>query len=59
MEVMLWIGRGKTNGEIGTILNVSAFTVKNHMQRIFKKLVVSNRAQAVAKFGNGTIGLPG
>lgn len=59
IEVMHWIGRGKTNGEIGTILNVSAFTVKNHMQRIFKKLVVSNRAQAVAKFGNGTIGLPG
>jgi transcriptional regulator EpsA len=59
MEVMVWIALGKTNGEIGTILNVSAFTVKNHMQRIFKKLDVSNRAQAVSKYLNGTVATPG
>jgi DNA-binding CsgD family transcriptional regulator len=28
------------------------------MQRIFRKLVVSNRAQAVAKFRNGPAVLP-
>jgi transcriptional regulator EpsA len=49
-EIMKWVAMGKTNGEIGSILNVSSFTVKNHMQRIFKKLDVFNRAQAVATF---------
>ena len=49
-EIMKWVAMGKTNGEIGSILNVSSFTVKNHMQRIFKKLDVFNRAQAVSTF---------
>lgn len=51
-EIMKWVAMGKTNGEIGSILNVSSFTIKNHMQRIFKKLDVFNRAQAVSKFGS-------
>jgi transcriptional regulator EpsA len=50
MQIVHWVAMGKTNPEIGAILNISAFTVKNHMQRMFKKLNVSNRAQAVAKF---------
>lgn len=49
MEIMEWVRMGKTNHEIGIILDISAFTVKNHMQRIFKKLDVLNRAQAVSK----------
>lgn len=48
-EIMHWVGQGKTNVEIGLILDISAFTVKNHLQRIFRKLNVCNRAQAVAK----------
>lgn len=48
-EIMEWVCKGKTNYEIGMILDISAFTVKNHLQRIFKKLDVINRAQAVAK----------
>lgn len=47
-EIMLWVKEGKTNGEIASILDISAFTVKNHLQRIFKKLNVLNRAQAVS-----------
>ena len=50
VEVMSWVRLGKTNSEIGSILNISGFTVKNHMCRVFKKLVVSNRAQAVGRF---------
>lgn len=50
VQILHWVAQGKTNPEIGSILNISAFTVKNHMQRMFKKLNVSNRAQAVAKF---------
>ena len=49
-EVLRWVAMGKTNPEIGTILDISSFTVKNHMQRLFKKLNVTNRAQAVGKF---------
>jgi transcriptional regulator EpsA len=49
-EIMKLVRVGKTNIEIGTILDISAFTVKNHLQRIFKKLDVTCRAQAVAKF---------
>lgn len=48
-QIMAWVAMGKTNSEIGTILNISGFTVKNHMQRIFQKLNVFNRTQAVSK----------
>lgn len=48
-QIMAWVAMGKTNSEIGSILNISGFTVKNHMQRIFQKLNVFNRAQAVSK----------
>lgn len=50
LQVMQWVQMGKTNHEIGTILDISGYTVKNHLQRIFKKLDVYNRAQAVSVF---------
>jgi transcriptional regulator EpsA len=52
VEVLDWISMGKTNHEIGIILDISAFTVKNHVQRVFKKLNVANRAQAVSKLNS-------
>ncbi len=48
-EILHWVAAGKTNPEIGLILDISTFTVKNHLQRVFKKLDVSNRAQAVSR----------
>lgn len=48
-QIMVWVAMGKTNPEIGSILCISEFTVKNHMKSIFGKLDVTNRAQAVAK----------
>lgn len=48
-EVMHWVAAGKTNPEIGLILDISVFTIKNHLQRVFKKLDALNRAQAVSK----------
>ncbi len=55
-EIMHWVRVGKTNYEIGVILNISAFTVKNHRQRIFKKLGTSSRAQTVNKLRHSTDG---
>lgn len=48
-EILQWIFEGKTNQQIGLALGISPFTVKNHLQRIFRKLGVGNRAQAVVK----------
>lgn len=45
-EVLLWIARGKTNREIGTILTMSPRTVNKHLEQIFKKLYVENRTTA-------------
>ena len=50
IEIMKRVQQGKTNAEIAQILDISAFTVKNHLQRVFKKLGVFNRTQAVSKF---------
>lgn len=49
VQVLGWVRNGKTNQEIAMILDISPLTVKNHMQKILRKLKVSNRAQAVAK----------
>ena len=48
-EVLKWIHLGKSNIEIGTILGISPLTVKNHVQKILRKLNVQNRTQAVGK----------
>ncbi len=48
-EILNWIHLGKSNLEIGAILGISPLTVKNHVQKILRKLNVQNRAQAVGK----------
>jgi transcriptional regulator EpsA len=48
-QVLQWVRQGKTNHEIGQILSISPLTVKNHVQKILRKLNVSNRAQAAAR----------
>jgi len=49
-EILDWLCRGKTNVDIAAVLDISPFTVKNHVQRIFRKLAVCNRTQAAAKY---------
>lgn len=49
-EIMAWLMAGKTNDEIGLILGISSYTVKNHLKRIYRKLGVFSRAQAVARY---------
>ena len=48
-EVLKWVYHGKSNYEIGMILAISPLTVKNHVQKILRKLNVQNRTQAVGK----------
>lgn len=48
-EILRWIHLGKSNIEIGAILEISPLTVKNHVQKILRKLNVQNRTQAVGK----------
>jgi transcriptional regulator EpsA len=50
VEIMRWVCEGKKNYEIGELLGLSKATVKNHMRRIYQKLDVMNRAQAVETF---------
>lgn len=47
-EILHWVREGKSNGEIGSILGISGLTVKNHLQRLYRLLGVSNRAHAIA-----------
>jgi transcriptional regulator EpsA len=49
LEVLRWIRDGKTNSDVAVILHVSPNTVKNHTQKILKKLSVENRSHAVAR----------
>lgn len=48
-DVLLWIARGKTNRDIGAILDLSARTVNKHLEQIYIKLGVENRAAAAVK----------
>jgi len=56
-EVLTWIAQGKTNHEIGIILNACTGTICKHVERILCKLRVKNRtsaaAVAFATLGNG------
>ena len=45
-QILMAIREGKNNQQIGEALGISALTVKNHVQKILRKLGASNRAQA-------------
>ncbi|CAO3402003.1 response regulator [Azospirillum palustre] len=47
-EVLLWIANGKPNRDIGEILGISPRTVNKHLEQVFTKLGVENRASAAA-----------
>ncbi len=48
MQVLRGMSQGKSNGQIGRELYLSEDTVKTHARRLFRKLGVRDRAQAVA-----------
>jgi len=47
-EVLIWIAHGKPNRDISEILNISPRTVNKHLEQVFAKLGVENRAAAAA-----------
>jgi DNA-binding NarL/FixJ family response regulator len=45
MDVLVHVARGKTNAEIGQILNLSEKTVGNYISTMFEKLHLNNRIE--------------
>lgn len=52
LEIFSALNKGKTNQEIAEELHVVESTVKSHLYRIYKKLDVSSRDQALLHFHN-------
>ena len=50
VEVLEWVARGKTNNEIGLILEISPRTASKHLEHIYTKLGVESRTAAVVQF---------
>jgi len=50
-EILALLATGKSNKEIANLLDVSAHTIKNHLAKLYRRLGVSNRTQAVMKAG--------
>jgi len=51
-QVLVWVREGKTNAEIGAIVDARPRTVAKHLERIFQKLGVETRT-AAAKIAGG------
>ena len=47
IEILYWVKDGKSNQEIGDVLNIAESTVKAHLKHLYKKLKVANRVQAL------------
>jgi DNA-binding CsgD family transcriptional regulator len=48
-QVLDWVAQGKTNKEIGVILELSPRTVQKHLEHIYRKIYVESRTAAAAK----------
>ncbi len=47
-EVLFWVAQGKSNKDVADILSLSPRTVNKHLEQVFAKLGVENRASAAA-----------
>jgi DNA-binding NarL/FixJ family response regulator len=45
-DVLYWLIQGKSNADIGVLLEISPATVKKHLEHVFEKLGVENRTAA-------------
>jgi len=48
-QVLNWVSQGKTNKEIGVILELSPRTVQKHLEHIYQKIGAESRTAAAAK----------
>jgi two-component system NarL family response regulator len=46
LEVLQMLARGLTNKQIGSALDISGNTVRNHVNSVIEKLEVSDRTEA-------------
>lgn len=46
-EILTFVSKGYTSKEIGSMLDVSYHTVNAHVKKIYKKLSVNNRTEAI------------
>ena len=58
-EVLLWIARGKSNRDIAEILGLSPRTVNKHLEQVYAKLGVENRASAAIRATQVLGAMPG
>jgi transcriptional regulator EpsA len=58
-EILSFVCSGKRNVDIAAALSISPFTVKNHVQRIFRKLGVVNRTEAAARYNQAQRAMDG
>lgn len=59
MEILSLVCEGLVNKEIGDRLGISYYTVRAHLRRIFEKLHVRCRAEAVTRYLQNKSGFPG
>ena len=48
-EILRWVARGKSNREIAALLYLAPGTIRKHLENVYEKLGVTNRAGAVAR----------
>jgi DNA-binding CsgD family transcriptional regulator len=48
-EILTWVAHGKSNTDIGMILDISPHTVGTYLRRILTKLRVSSRTTAAVR----------
>ena len=58
-EILEYIAQGLDNAQIAAHLKLSEKTVRNHITRIFDKLAVENRGQAIVRAREAGLGLRG
>lgn len=50
VEILMSVANGLTNQEIGMRLDLGCHTIRSRLRRIYKKLNVKRRTEAVKKF---------